>query len=483
MSRFCINLIIIPGLFIACLVSGSSAQAQPVMEIQQLLAFDGAAGDEFGFEAASAPARIVIGAPGDADGGTQSGAAYMFKVNLDGTWSFQQKILPSDIMANWFFGIELAISTGFGPGANLMAAGVKSENTFFNSSGAVYIYSEGPFAVDPWVLNKKIFSPNPEFNGAYGQAVDIENDLLLVGAPGEGLAYIHQRHAGGSNNWGSIATLTPPAPVFNVSAESVGISGDVAIVSDRGDNSAGSESGAAFIYTKDAGGLNNWGFTKKLQATIPSAQDLFGISVDISGDFVVVGAQGDDGQGNNDGAAYLFMRDEGGADNWGVIKRLTAPDGYDAQFFGREVAIDGDLVLVGTYSDHAEGNNAGAAYVFGRNVGGADNWGLLQKLVASDAMAGDFFAQGIALTGEYVTCGVRLDDDNGMNSGSARVFTINSLCPQDLNGDGVVDTADLGILLGSFGMSGIGDLNLDGVIDTADLGLLIAGFSATDCIP
>ncbi|MCB9839071.1 MAG: hypothetical protein H6813_07005 [Phycisphaeraceae bacterium] len=54
-------------------------------------------------------------------------------------------------------------------------------------------------------------------------------------------------------------------------------------------------------------------------------------------------------------------------------------------------------------------------------------------------------------------------------------------CPGDLNNDGVIDTADLGILLGDFGTtSALSDLNNDGVVDTADLGILLGVFS-TPC--
>jgi hypothetical protein len=54
-------------------------------------------------------------------------------------------------------------------------------------------------------------------------------------------------------------------------------------------------------------------------------------------------------------------------------------------------------------------------------------------------------------------------------------------CPGDLNGDNVVDTADLGILIGEFGIPGaLADLNEDGTVDTADLGILIGVFG-TSC--
>ena len=52
-------------------------------------------------------------------------------------------------------------------------------------------------------------------------------------------------------------------------------------------------------------------------------------------------------------------------------------------------------------------------------------------------------------------------------------------CPADLNFDGVVDTADLGLLVGQFGSDNEqGDINDDDVVDTADLGLLISEFGS-----
>jgi hypothetical protein len=49
--------------------------------------------------------------------------------------------------------------------------------------------------------------------------------------------------------------------------------------------------------------------------------------------------------------------------------------------------------------------------------------------------------------------------------------------PGDLNGDGVVDGADLGLLLSNWGGSGVGDLTGDGLVDGADLGLLLSAWS------
>jgi len=52
-------------------------------------------------------------------------------------------------------------------------------------------------------------------------------------------------------------------------------------------------------------------------------------------------------------------------------------------------------------------------------------------------------------------------------------------CPGDINGDGIVDVTDMGILLNNFGCTGsgcAGDLNGDGVVDVVDLGILLNNF-------
>ncbi|MBL9119848.1 MAG: hypothetical protein JNL80_08040 [Phycisphaerae bacterium] len=53
-------------------------------------------------------------------------------------------------------------------------------------------------------------------------------------------------------------------------------------------------------------------------------------------------------------------------------------------------------------------------------------------------------------------------------------------CDTDLTCDTVVDAADLGVLLGSWGQPGIGDVTDDGVTDGADLAALLGGWGLCD---
>lgn len=79
-----------------------------------------------------------------------------------------------------------------------------------------------------------------------------------------------------------------------------------------------------------------------------------------------------------------------------------------------------------------------------------------------------------------ITCAVQFDAGSfgELSPEIGGVSDVRPLIPLgDLNGDGYVDTADLGILISAFGSSdAIADLNGDGIVDTADLGILLANF-------
>ena len=118
----------------------------------------------------------------------------------------------------------------------------------------------------------------------------------------------------------------------------------------------------------------------KVTASDAAPASQFGVSVRIDGDTVVVGAEAEDdvcdrpNQSCNSGAAYIFERNQGGPDVWGQVKKLTASDAAQEDFFGYGVAIQGDTVVVGApepgFTTPAE---TGVAYVFERNTGGANN--------------------------------------------------------------------------------------------------------------
>jgi regulation of enolase protein 1 (concanavalin A-like superfamily) len=140
--------------------------------------------------------------------------------------------------------------------------------------------------------------------------------------------------------------------------------------------------------------------------------------VDIDGDTALIGASGDDDNGDSSGSAYVFTRD--GSGNWTEQAKLTASDGVLGDQFGLSVSVDGDTALIGARGDDDNGARSGSAYVFTRD--GSGNWTEQDKLTASDGAQDDQFGLSVSVDGDTALIGAHFDDDNGTNSGSAYIF-------------------------------------------------------------
>ena len=221
---------------------------------------------------------------------------------------------------------------------------------------------------------------------------------------------------------------------------SVAISGDYAIVGTRFEDqdASGADSltnaGSAYIFKNNAG---TWTQVQKIVAADRGANDQFGYSVAISGDYAIVGAYGEDEDtlGVNTlywaGAAYIFKNNAG---TWSQVQKIVAADRGASDYFGTSVAISGDYAIVGAYveDEDASGANplpeAGSAYIFKNNAG---TWSQVQKIVAADRGLDDWFGYSVAISGDYAIVGAYGDyqDASGANplsyAGSAYIFKNN----------------------------------------------------------
>jgi hypothetical protein len=195
---------------------------------------------------------------------------------------------------------------------------------------------------------------------------------------------------------------------------SVSVSGDTAVVGAWSDDDAGSASGSAYVFTRSG---STWTQQQKLTASDAAAGDHFGQSVSVSGDTAVVGAPGDYDGGIGSGSAYVFTRS---GSTWTEQAKLTPSDGAEGDEFGLSVSVSGGTAVVGSSFDDDAGLYSGSAYVFTRSGG---VWTQQQKLTASDATAGDYFGESVSVSGDTAVVGAECDDDAGNLSGSAYVFT------------------------------------------------------------
>ena len=212
---------------------------------------------------------------------------------------------------------------------------------------------------------------------------------------------------------------------------SVAVDGDIAVVGAYrdGENDV-TDSGAAYVFTRSGGVV--WDRGVKLTASDGAPYNNFGISVAVDGETVVVGAPGDDDNGTDSGSVYVFTNTNG---VWSQAAKLTASDGATFDYFGQSVAVSGDTILVGAYLDDREETitdseleDSGSVYVFVKPSGGWATGNETAKRTASDAADDDNFGTSVALDGNTAVIGApgADDNDNGIDSGSAYVFTRNA---------------------------------------------------------
>ena len=387
------------------------------------------ANDNFGAAVAIDGDILVVGAPGEAGSATGvngtnnnlasvAGAAYVFVRDGTGNWSQEAYLKASNTDANDSFGKSVAISGNtvivgapYEASASTVINGNQTDNTA-GSAGAAYVFVRD--AGGNWSQQAYLKAPNAEARDEFGYAVDIDGDSAVVGAwkedsasqgvgsnaadnsaPYAGAAYVFTRDTNGNWSFQSYlkASNTDAVDYFG---RSVAISGDTVAVGaygessfatgingDQQDNQA-TGAGAAYVFVRDVNG--NWTQQAYVKASNTDAGDLFGYSIALDTDALVVGARDEssntttiNGDGSNNlatgsGAAYWFVRD--GAGNWSQQAYLKAFNSNDGDDLGFSVAISGKTVVAGAIGESSAATginngqtdnsaiNAGAAYVF-----------------------------------------------------------------------------------------------------------------------
>lgn len=425
------------AVLVACvvfLVRGPWARAQcDPQELANVLAADGLANDLFGYSVAVSGDTAVVGAYQGDHAGINSGVAYVF-VNTAGAWTQQAKLVASDAALDDFFGIFVAIA------GDTIVVGATQDDDAGTGSGSAYVFTRSGTT---WTQQAKLAPSDAAANDQFGTSVALSGDTAIIGAGlsganDAGAAYAFLRTG---SVWSQQQKLTASdAAASDFFGYSVAFSVDTAIVGARADDDNGTSSGSAYVFVRTG---SVWSQQQKLTPSDPPATfDEFGYYVAVSGNTAFVGSHFDDNAGTNAGAAYVFTRAVG---VWSLQAKLTASDAAAHDDFGFSIALSGDTALIGAWQDDDAATNAGSAYVFTRAAG---LWTEKAKIIASDAALSDFFGFSVALSGDTAVIGADLDDDTASNAGSAYLFDLlPATNAGDIDGDHDVDLADIDILV------------------------------------
>ncbi len=295
------------------------------------------------------------------------------------------------------------------PGEDSNATGVNGSgsNNSMSLAGAAYVFR---FVGGEWVQEAYLKASNTNDGDVFGTSVALGEDVVVVGAPGEDGDGVNQSQNGVSN------------------------------------------SGAVYVFRFTEG--VGWAQTNYLKASNAEGDDLFGESVAIDGEWLIVGADGEDSSTISDpannaavsaGAAYVFR--EAAANVWVEDAYLKSSDPDDGDEFGCAVDIwedeSGDaFALVGARFEDSSSTgvggdpfsngsaNSGAAFLFKEDGLG---WSSEEYFKASNAGAGDSFGFSVAIDGTQIAIGAPDEDssvgginpmnpDNTLTSAGAAYF-------------------------------------------------------------
>ena len=365
-----------------------------------------------------------------------SGSAYLF-FNDSGTWKQIRKIYQPVREIGSSFGKSVCIKDDYiiiGSESQTDANGLNP----IQGAGAAYLYAKDQGGPGNWGLVKKMVSPNREYREYFGSSIAIEGDYVVAGAYYASRAYMFEKNSGGVNNWGPVALLLSQATNFDTFGGVVAINGGYVVIGARSDDNAATgpalqHSGAAYIFKKYPVGINGgWHLVKRITAPVIQENGTFGSAIAIDGDHVVVAASG---------AAYIFSKNNGGADQWGLEKKLTTGTNIPS-WFGASVAVKGGSVVVGApvekfdYQGENPVSNTGAAWVFHENRGGVGNWGQTAKIHAPDRDEDEYLGGAVALSETQILVGSPQEHDGGPYAiaypGAVYSFSLESALPVKL---------------------------------------------------
>ena len=268
-----------------------------------------------------------------------------------------------------------------------------------------------PVLSNATISQQKIIPVGDSPYSGFGQSVSVSGNYLIFGADESsiyknGCAYIFYRD--GNSFVQQARIVAADGALYDFFGSEVAISSNDALVGAPGNDAAGRDAGAVYIFNRDG---EIWTQQHLLFPTGDCESTWFGSAVALSGEYAIVGAPTNS---YRPGEAYIFKKDSG---TWTLQQKLTADDGFEGNEFGQTVSISGDFAIIGAWGKDHDYNWSGAAYIFKKQ----DNtWIQQAKLISDHKYYLDYFGKHVSISGDFAVVGA--DNDNEIESGAGAVY-------------------------------------------------------------
>ncbi len=461
-NRQCLAFI---GLGLAGFCPQAFAQVCNPSQIYSIHPSFNATGDNYGYSIATNEEYLVIGAPGD-DG---AGSVTVFRrIPGSNAWVDPQLLRASDFAADDLFGNSVAID------GERIVVGAPGDDDLGSGSGSVYVFElqEGI-----WNQIGKVTASNGGNTDFFGGSVAIDDGVLVVGAErnddmgiNAGSAYIFTQD--GLQFTEAAIVHASDAQEYNSFGNRVAASDGTIVIGAPEHDGVGNASGAVYLFEHTGTG---WQQQAKLVPQDNAANDQFGASVAIQHGQLVVGAPFHDAAGPNGGAAYMYHRY---GSTWSLQQKLFSDQPQQNGYFGAEVALSSDQVLIAEPGWDTAVVDAGSVSLFSFN---GVQWIAQPRLTPVSQLQQDY-GSSLALQDSMLIVGAS-GYDMPVNEAGAVYVNLSQCqggpCPADLSQDGTLDFFDVSQFLSLFSQGDPGaDFNTDGNLDFFDVSLFLQAYQA-----
>ncbi len=403
-----ISIIILGILLLLSTFGGKASQANPdrILQIAQLRG--GGYSQALGCSVAIAGDTIAVGDPYDSQYGEEAGAVTIFQPAQNGQWTEIARVVPLDPRPGDHFGRNLALS------GDRLVVGAPYDIDFGVQPGSAYIFERNEGGPNAWGQAAKLAASDAHPNDNYGWAVAVDGNSVIVGAYTQamgGSVYVYMSSASEPGQWEETMKLSPDPPGYQAGfGESLDLDGDLLAV---GAYAGGDYAGYVYIFQRIPD-TNQWQRLTRFRAADTGPYHYFGYSVALDGWTILAGAPGADGL---TGTAYIFTANPAQPELWTNQARLAASDGALGDYFAIELDLDDGIAWIGApFHDLS----AGAVYVYGRDQGGTDQWGEITSLMGDDTQSGDEFGYWTSIDGNLAVAGA----PGSPPAGSAYIFDL-----------------------------------------------------------
>ena len=300
-----------------------------------LTASDGAPGDAFGQSFLVEGATLIVGAPNQSGG---HGAVYIFERDQGtGGWMETERLSLSEGDENDKIGVTVA-SNG---DAIVAGAPARDEN-----AGAVFVFHKDA-ETDTWTEAGLLVGSDVQAGDLFGMALAADDERIYVGAPahneGAGAVYVF-RYDASTKAWTQETKLESSDAAHQALGVTIQVQDGLALAGAPGlipgiQPSGPPPAGAVVTFQRDD--ADAWTQQATLQPGESGPMNLFGFSINLNEDKMMIGAPG---VAQFSGAAYLFERNDD-AGTWQEAGQIPAGDGD--QIFGLSLAARGNVGVVG----------------------------------------------------------------------------------------------------------------------------------------